>query len=82
MFKLTNAMAAVVLFVCWAPMAQAVVVDTEDGGAAINIVGSWTTSTLISGYNGANYLHDGNADKGTKSVRFSRRSRSSVVQRT
>lgn len=33
-------------------------------------VGTWTTSTSEPGYYGTGYLHDGNTDKGAKSVRF------------
>ena len=32
--------------------------------------GAWTGSSATSGYYGADYLHDGNTNKGTKSVRF------------
>jgi len=32
--------------------------------------GGWTSSTYSTDYYGANYLHDGNTGKGTKSVRF------------
>lgn len=32
--------------------------------------GGWTASTSVAGYQGANYLHDGNTGKGTKSVRY------------
>lgn len=51
--------------------AQEVIVDnTANPGVAIT--GSWTTSnsTAAPGFYGANYLHDGNAGKGSKSVRF------------
>jgi len=33
-------------------------------------VGAWTTSSATGGYNGANYAHDGNTGKGTKSFHF------------
>jgi hypothetical protein len=46
------------------------IVDNADGPASVSIVGSWITSTLTSGYQGTNYLHDGNTGKGTKSVTF------------
>jgi hypothetical protein len=45
------------------------VIDNESP-AGVTIVGSWTTSTGAPGYNGSNFIHDGNAGKGTKSVRF------------
>ncbi|MBI5384134.1 MAG: FAD-dependent oxidoreductase [Verrucomicrobia bacterium] len=45
------------------------VIDTEQG-VGVTILGSWTTSTSSPGYNGAGYLHDGNAGKGARSVRF------------
>ncbi|HVJ46606.1 MAG TPA: FAD-dependent oxidoreductase, partial [Luteolibacter sp.] len=38
--------------------------------AEAQTTGSWTTSTLISGYIGSNYFHDGNAGKGTKTIRY------------
>ncbi len=48
---------------------NAVVVDSEQTSGAV-IVGAWTASSSQSGYNGANYLHDGNTGKGAKSVRL------------
>ncbi len=45
-----------------------IVVDNNDPGATI--IGDWTPSTATAGYNGADYLTDGNTGKGTKSVRF------------
>ena len=36
----------------------------------VAIVGAWTSSTYNTGYYGTNYLHDGNTNKGTKSIRF------------
>jgi hypothetical protein len=36
----------------------------------VTVAGAWTTSTWAPGYYRANYLHDGNAGKGTKSVTF------------
>jgi hypothetical protein len=44
-------------------------VDNSDPNG-VQIIGSWTTSVSASGYYGANYIHDGNTAKGTKSVRF------------
>lgn len=44
-----------------------VTMDSEDSsGVALN--GSWSASTSAAGYLGSNYLHDGNANKGSKSV--------------
>jgi len=51
------------------PPSGVVVVDTENAGA-VTITGNWNTSTSSPGYQGAHYLHDGNADKGAKSVLF------------
>ena len=36
----------------------------------VSLTGTWTASTAVSGYYGSNFLHDGNAGKGTRSVRF------------
>ena len=43
-----------------------------DNAAATGVlrVGTWTTSTAVPGYYGANFLHDGNSGKGTKTVKF------------
>jgi len=46
------------------------VIDNASG-AGVTITGTWTASTFNSGYYDSNYLHDGNAGKGTKSVLFS-----------
>ncbi len=46
-----------------------IIVDNADP-TGVTITGSWTTSTFTPGYNGADYLHDGDTGKGTKSVRF------------
>ena len=51
------------------PSDGAVVVDTENPGGA-TVTGSWPPSSSIPGFQGAGYLTDGNADKGTKSVVF------------
>jgi|GEM_PF-318331 len=45
-----------------------VVMDNTDAG--VTLVGTWTTSTYTPGYYGANYIHDGNTDKGNKSATF------------
>jgi hypothetical protein len=43
-------------------------VDNSDSGALI--VGDWTNSVSSAGFWGANYIHDGDTAKGTKSVTF------------
>jgi len=48
---------------------NSIIVDNENP-TGVSIVGSWTPSTGAPGYNGTNFLHDGNAGKGSKSVRF------------
>ncbi len=45
------------------------VVDNLDP-ARVQITGTWTSSTSVEGFYGANYLHDGNTGKGAKSVAF------------
>ena len=47
----------------------AVIKDTEDG-SDITITGTWPPSTSQPEHYGLNYLHDENAGKGTKSVKF------------
>ena len=51
------------------PGATEVIMDNADSTGVI-ITGAWTASTFDPGYYGAGYIHDGNAGKGTKSVRF------------
>ncbi len=53
-------------------VAEEIVLDSEDhsGNAAITLTGSWAQSTSAPGYQGSSYLHDGNTDKGSKSVEF------------
>jgi hypothetical protein len=46
-----------------------VVVDDRDA----KIEGEWTPSTSLARFVGSSYLHDGDADKGKKSVRFTAR---------
>jgi len=48
-----------------APVIQ-VVVDNPEA----TLVGSWTSTTSLAGFYGANYLHDGNTAKGTKSATY------------
>ena len=45
------------------------IIDNVDT-AFVSVTGSWTTSTYESARIGADYLHDGNTGKGTKSVTF------------
>jgi len=51
------------------PWDGAIVVDTENR-ERVTITGSWPASSSIPGYQGANYLTDGNAEKGAKSIAF------------
>ena len=46
-----------------------VVVDNGDA-SGVTLTGAWTTAADTAGFYRANYLHDGNATKGAKSVRF------------
>jgi hypothetical protein len=46
-----------------------IIVDNTNS-ARVTIQGAWTSSTYDSGYYGTNYLHDGNTNKGQKSVTF------------
>jgi hypothetical protein len=45
-----------------------IIVDNSD--AVAQPVGAWVESSATAGYYGANYLHDGNTNKGTKTVRY------------
>jgi hypothetical protein len=45
------------------------VVDNADSNH-VAIAGTWTSSTYAPGFYGRDYLHDGNAGKGTRSIRF------------
>ncbi len=49
-----------------------VIVDAGNpaDSAYVTVNGAWVTSTLTSGYHGADYLHDNNTGHGTKSVTF------------
>ena len=51
------------------PTAGEIIVDNTDT-ARVTVTGAWTSSTATAGYYGTDYLHDGNAGQGTKSVRF------------
>ncbi|MGC8742652.1 MAG: FAD-dependent oxidoreductase [Verrucomicrobiia bacterium] len=46
-----------------------IILDNSDT-TGVFISGDWTVSTSKPGYWGANYIHDGNTNKGQKSVRF------------
>lgn len=46
------------------------VVDNGDPSPAFTLAGSWVSSTTTPGYWGANYLTDGDAEKGAKSATF------------
>jgi hypothetical protein len=50
--------------------AEDLLVDNADGASQVELVGAWTASATSAGYWGANYLHDGNVAKGTKTVTF------------
>ncbi len=45
-----------------------IVLDTDDEG--VELVGTWQSSTHVSGYHGAHYRHDQKKYKGHKSVRY------------
>jgi hypothetical protein len=45
------------------------VIDNGDP-TGVTITGTWFSSTSVEGYAGSDYLHDNNAGKGTKSIRF------------
>jgi hypothetical protein len=51
------------------PRANGLVVDNTNS-TCVTVQGAWTSSAYDSGYIGTNYLHDGNAGKGQKSVCF------------
>jgi hypothetical protein len=52
----------------------AVIVDNNNannsGGSLSSKTGAWTSSTSVAGFYGANYEHDGNTGKGTKTFTF------------
>jgi lysophospholipase L1-like esterase len=47
-----------------------IVIDNSNGAPAFTTTGTWTSSTTNSGFIGTDYLHDGNAEKGSKSFVF------------
>ncbi len=51
------------------PATTGIIVDNTDPTAVVE-TGTWTLSSATPGYFGLNYLQDGNADKGAKSVAF------------
>lgn len=51
------------------PRPPGVIVDNTNS-ARVTIQGTWTSSAWDSGYYGTSYLHDGNTNKGQKSVTF------------
>jgi FAD dependent oxidoreductase len=53
----------------WGSTDSTGVVDNADA-SGVTVTGAWTTSTATAGFWGANYIHDQNAGKGIKSVRF------------
>ncbi len=53
------------------PLPEAAIVDNADAAPRATIVGDWTSSASVAGFNGTNYLHDGSAGRGTKRVAFS-----------
>ncbi len=55
-----------ILIYRWTPE---VTVDNASS-TEVTLTGDWTASTHSPGFHGANYLHDGNTNKGAKSVRF------------
>jgi hypothetical protein len=52
-----------------APVLEGIIVDNS-ASTGVTITGSWATSTFEPSYIGANYLHDQNTGKGSKSVTF------------
>lgn len=46
-----------------------IIIDNTDP-LRVTLAGSWFSSTSITGFYGSDYLHDDNAGKGTKTVRF------------
>ncbi len=45
------------------------IVDNADA-TGVTVTGSWVVASSTAGFNGSNYLHDGNTGKGSKSVTF------------
>jgi hypothetical protein len=51
------------------PRTPGIVLDNTNA-TAVTVQGAWTSSSWDAGYFGTNYLHDGNTNKGQKSVSF------------
>lgn len=51
-------------------IAEALVLD-NNAPSGITLTGAWTTSTVTAPFEGADYIHDANTAKGTKTVRYS-----------
>jgi hypothetical protein len=51
------------------PRPPGIIVDNTNS-ACVTLQGTWVSSAYDSGYVGTNYLHDGNTNKGQKSVSF------------
>ena len=48
-----------------------IIIDSEDSNGNVVITGDWSSSSGSNIRIGANYLHDGNSNKGSKSVKYS-----------
>jgi len=67
--KLQAQLAADKQLLQWGTTSTGLVVDNADS-TGVTLVGTWTSSTSISGYYGNNYITDGNSNKGVSSVTF------------
>lgn len=45
-----------------------IILDNTDTLNGVTITGLWSSSTFVPGYWGANYIHDGNTQQGTKKI--------------
>ncbi len=45
-------------------------VEVDNTSVNVTYTGTWATSTAVAGYLGTNYRHDGNAQKGARSVQY------------
>lgn len=52
------------------PLAAGVMLDNTNPPPRVTLVGTWSTSAYDPGYQGTNYLHDGNTSNGTKRAAF------------
>jgi hypothetical protein len=48
-----------------------IILDNSDTLNGVTITGQWTSSTFVPGFWGANYIHDGNTQQGSKNVKYS-----------